>query len=213
MSRSQEFFAVKSGFKPGIYNSREDCMCQIRGFPYGDYRIFPTLNQARKYLNLPIVDDVVQSKMEVFNQEISIYTDGSYNKYKNKYSWSFVVYKDDVEMYYEAGVGRNKDARDLQNTAGEVEAVMRSLHWATTIRGYNKIILYHDFMGIELMVSRKSKPKHPYLIHFVEAIQKYTNRVRFCHISSHCGILGNEKADDLAYSVFSQKGGYLVGSV
>ncbi|WEW61795.1 ribonuclease H family protein [Emydomyces testavorans] len=45
-----KFYAVKDGFKPGIYHSWNECLSQVKGFKGAVFQSFPTLAEANAFL-------------------------------------------------------------------------------------------------------------------------------------------------------------------
>ncbi|EER28830.1 hypothetical protein D8B26_000883 [Coccidioides posadasii str. Silveira] len=45
-----KFYAVKSGFKPGIYHSWNDCLAQVKGFKGAVFQSFLTVPEAKAFL-------------------------------------------------------------------------------------------------------------------------------------------------------------------
>ena len=86
-----KFYAVKKGFKPGIYNNWEECKAQVFKFPGAIYKSFETLSEAQNFLG---------NKKTITNKsEAYAYIDGSFNKFTNIYGYGgFIKYKD--EKYY-----------------------------------------------------------------------------------------------------------------
>ncbi|THW77639.1 hypothetical protein D6D19_02088 [Aureobasidium pullulans] len=46
-----KFYVVKAGRKPGIYNSWDECLAQVRGYKGATFKSFPQLNEAQAWLN------------------------------------------------------------------------------------------------------------------------------------------------------------------
>ena len=47
-----KYYAVKVGFKPGIYTTWSECSCQVNGFPGAEYKSFTTREEAEAYLGI-----------------------------------------------------------------------------------------------------------------------------------------------------------------
>ncbi|KAI5120448.1 hypothetical protein M0805_008495 [Coniferiporia weirii] len=47
------FYAVAKGRAPGVYRSWDDCDAQVRGFAGAKYKKFPSLREARAYIDMP----------------------------------------------------------------------------------------------------------------------------------------------------------------
>lgn len=48
MAKKKKYYVVWTGNKPGIYNTWEDCKCQIDGFADAKYKSFETIEEAEK---------------------------------------------------------------------------------------------------------------------------------------------------------------------
>ncbi len=46
-SKKKKFYVVLNGFRPGIYETWEECQRQITGFPAARYKSFPNLEEAK----------------------------------------------------------------------------------------------------------------------------------------------------------------------
>lgn len=49
--KKKNYYAVKVGKTPGVYNSWEECKLQIDGFRGAAYKGFETKKEAEKYLS------------------------------------------------------------------------------------------------------------------------------------------------------------------
>ncbi|KAF1810243.1 ribonuclease H-like protein [Eremomyces bilateralis CBS 781.70] len=45
-----KFYAVRTGFNPGIYHTYKDCLEQVRGFKAPNFKSFPTLKEAEGFM-------------------------------------------------------------------------------------------------------------------------------------------------------------------
>ncbi|KAL0482325.1 ribonuclease H [Acrasis kona] len=46
-----KFYAVRSGRRPGIYRSWNDCEAQVKGYSRNEYKSFHTYGEAMRYMN------------------------------------------------------------------------------------------------------------------------------------------------------------------
>ena len=52
MAQKKKFYAVRSGHKPGIYQTWDECKAQVDGYSNADYKGFSTLKDAQVYLGI-----------------------------------------------------------------------------------------------------------------------------------------------------------------
>ena len=62
---AKKYYVVKVGKSVGIYNNWEDCKKQVTGFSGAIYKSFPTLEEAKEYLN----NENIEVKSGGFNLE------------------------------------------------------------------------------------------------------------------------------------------------
>ena len=69
------WYAVKSGRKPGLFTSWDDCKLQVIGYPGASYKGFFTKEEAMEFLG-----DVTDKKVKALKDElrVAVYVDGSY---------------------------------------------------------------------------------------------------------------------------------------
>ena len=99
MILAKKYYAVKVGKSVGIYNNWEDCKKQVTGFSGAIYKSFPTLEEAKNYLNNGNIENEVNSFSleDISEDEIIAYVDGSYKKDTLEYGYGVVlILKDDI---------------------------------------------------------------------------------------------------------------------
>ncbi|KAF3202390.1 hypothetical protein TWF191_002954 [Orbilia oligospora] len=50
-SETTKFYAVRTGFTPGIYKTYQDCLAQVTGFKKAEFKSFTTQGEAEQYLS------------------------------------------------------------------------------------------------------------------------------------------------------------------
>lgn len=139
-------------------------------------------------------------KAEASSGDYSIYTDGSF-RYK-RYSWAFVVYKDGKKIHSDFGVGLDKDAQQMRNVAGEIEAAMAAVRWAEA-SGIKEYRLFYDYSGVGNWVTRKWRAKNPFTQRYASWMREHlSEQATLCKVEGHTGVRGNEEADRLAKHAF-----------
>jgi Predicted double-stranded RNA/RNA-DNA hybrid binding protein len=97
-----KFYGVKIGKIPGVYSSWSECEEQIKGFKGAIFKSFKSKKDAENFCGIQSTKAESIEKPVAIKNKLDIYVDGSYRK--GKYSWAFVVYEDDKEIYYEHGI-------------------------------------------------------------------------------------------------------------
>ena len=185
-----KFYAVKKGFKPGIYNNWEECKAQVFKFPGAIYKSFETLSEAQNFLG---------NKKTITNKsEAYAYIDGSFNKFTNIYGYGgFIKYKD--EKYIIQGKGNEKGMVEMRNVAGEILASQETIKKAIEL-GIKNIDIYYDYQGIEAWALGDWKRNKVGTENYYDFFQKIKSKinVNFIKVKGHSGEKGNDEADRLA---------------
>lgn len=131
---------------------------------------------------------------------LEIYVDGSHTvKRMGEYGWGFVVYKDGKEIFADCGLGTHEEAAAMRNVAGELSAAMRAIQWAQQ-EGLEEVRIHHDYQGLASWANNEWKAKNwmtQYYRDFV-ARQRQGMKIIFIKEEAHSGVVGNERADQLA---------------
>lgn len=64
-NNNTNFYAVRNGRNPGIYNTKEDCERQINGFSGAEYQTCQTWQEARNYVLRIMINPISQSYKNV----------------------------------------------------------------------------------------------------------------------------------------------------
>lgn len=133
-----------------------------------------------------------------------VYVDGSF--LNNEVRWAYLVYEqDDTLIQSAAGVLKsNEEVLSGRQVAGELEAVIQAVKWATD----NNVIvdIYYDYTGIYNWVSdyfdSSSQPwgaNKTYNQNYRKFISQYRSKIRsFLKVKAHSGDEKNSLADKLA---------------
>lgn len=216
-----KYYAVRSGRKPGIYHTWEECKRQVIGFSGAEYKKFEDLSSAEAFMGrcdsgmkdspecVSNAENSLHSPMEDWNslpeKEALAYVDGSFHLADFHYSYGMVfLSKDGVEEFSEKFVDR--ELAEMRNVAGEITGSMAAVRLALD-RGMQKITIFYDYIGIEKWAKGEWKTNK-------EGTQKYREfmlehqteiEIAFSKVAAHTGVKYNERADELAKNALGIK--------
>lgn len=202
------FYAVLSGRKPGIYRTWDECQKQVIGFKGARFKGFVTRQEAENFMSdgmgsrpagLDGLEDADSGRNNdisaLLKQGIVIFVDGSYKQ--GRYSWGFAAYQDGELLATANGAGKSQADARLRNVAGEMDAAREAVLWAEA-NGLEPITICHDYEGIAAWPLKRWQAKLPQTQAYAEFMQSRLGWVRFHKVPGHKGIEGNELADKLA---------------
>lgn len=219
----KNFYAVRVGKTPGIYQTWNQAEEQVKGFSGAEYKSFSTEEEAIKYMsreetkeneNLSDESTVINEKIEqeiknLQDGEVIAFVDGSHSldaDGKEKYSFGVLLITNESEdSLYKAFV--DKAYMESRNIAGEIEGVKQAILWAID-SNKQRIKIFYDYEGIEKWATKEWKSK-------VKVSQEYSKffdekskliNIEFEHVKAHSGIVYNEKADELAKRALLSQG-------
>ena len=186
-----KYYAVKKGRNPGIYQSWDSCLKEVKGYSGAIYKSFKSLEEAKAFLN----DE--DKNIEIGENSVIAYVDGSYNQ-KAKVYGSGVVYiteNDQLEL-----MKSYDDAYHIhRNVAGEVKASEIAIEKAIEDKKEH-IIIYHDYQGIESWASGAWKTNNDLTKSYKKFIDqaKKSIKISFVKVKGHSNDKLNDRADLLA---------------
>lgn len=188
-------YAVKKGFKTGIFTTWEECKNATHGYSGAVFKGFGTMEDAEDYLGI----GTKTKEADIFTgKQVSIYVDGSFSKEHRIYSYGCVIIhslgRDQLK-----GVGYNPKVLSMQNVAGELMGAMTAVTWAVD-HGFDRLHLYHDYTGIQHWATgewRANKEGTQWYQRFMERNEEIIEVV-FHKVLAHSGDNYNEEADQLA---------------
>lgn len=226
----KNFYAVKVGKMPGIYNTWSECEEQVKGVQGSIYKKFATLGEAEDFLLNPDDEKIMDEKQtikedisaEEFNlmvtnriielkeDEVIAFVDGSYNATEEKSAFGAIIISHGGEkdiLYKSFTKNLGKDFIELRNVAAELEGVKEAINWSIT---YNKkkLTVFYDYEGIEKWATGKWKAKKELTKKYVSFVQKMKQHIdiEFVKVLAHSGIELNEEVDLLAKNALLAKG-------
>lgn len=204
------FYAVKVGNNPGIYNTWNECQREVIGYKGAKFKKFKDYKEALNFLENNSSGLVKESKSDEENSKYDInqaeinkgevvsFVDGSFCLEEMTYSYGVVmISKDSIEEY--SGREDNQDLAEMRNVSGELRGAMEAMEIAMD-KGYKKLYLYYDYMGIEEWALGNWKANKA----GTQAYKEYYNsikgklKVEFIKVPAHAGVKYNELADKLA---------------
>ena len=196
----KKYYAVKVGKSTGIYNNWEDCKKQVTGFSGAIYKSFPTLEEAKEYLNNGNIENEVNSfNLEnIADDEILAYVDGSYKKDTLEYGYGVVlILKDDIIEFF--GKGENPEVAKSRNVTGELFGSIRAISEAIRLKK-KKITVFYDYQGISSWANGEWKCNLPLTIGYRDKIKDFRKEIEilFVKIKAHSNDKYNDLADYLA---------------
>lgn len=185
-----KYYAVKTGRKPGIYKTWDECKQQVDKFKGAIYKSFTSLDEANAFIN--------EEKIE-FESGLIAYVDGSYNIKTKEYGFGCVIIENQnviKEMY---GKGNDINYVSMRNVAGEILGSICAMEYAKN-NGYQEICIYYDYEGIEKWANGMWKANKLGTQEYQRKVQSYREnlKISFVKVLAHSGDFYNERADLLA---------------
>ncbi len=196
---AKKYYAVRVGKTPGIYFTWDDCKAMVEGYPGAKYKSFGSLTEAEAFMEGISVSTEVQKEIKLDTKEKAYaFVDGSYNVVTSVYGYGgFLVA--DGEKYILQGSGDEEEMASMRNVAGEILGSMAAVK-KTLELGLKELVIYYDYMGIEMWATGAWKRNKAGTIAYYEFMQGVKNQISitFEKVKGHSGIEGNEEADRLA---------------
>ena len=138
----KKFYAVKKGYKVGVYNTWDECKKQVNGFSGAEYKSFQTLDEAYEYMG-------VKKDVKVENGDfVKAYVDGSYEHAIREYGSGVVILRNDIVEKTYSIKGNEESLVGMRNVAGEIEASKMAMKYCID-NNIRYLKLYFDYEGIE----------------------------------------------------------------
>lgn len=198
------YYAVKDGRVPGIYNTWDDCKKQVMGYSGAVYKKFSNIEDAKNFIDNEISEDKnlnKDSKKEEVEtckeNELIAYVDGSYRNTDKTFSYGAVLFNEDIYETYSKRF-YDEDA-SMRNVSGEIKGAMCAMKKAIE---HNKDILYihYDYAGIENWALGNWKANKDGTMEYKKFYDSIKDKlkVKFIKVKAHSGVKYNEIVDKLA---------------
>lgn len=191
---ARKFYAVKKGRNSGIFDTWEECKANVNGYPGAQYKSFPSLEEAKGYLEGSQRPSLGDTDHE---ESCTAYVDGSFDQEKNAYSYGCILlYRGErIEM---SRVFQGGEDISMRNVAGELEGAMAAMKFCEE-RRIKVLHLYYDYQGIESWAVGDWKRNRPGTIRYKSFYDGLKNvKVVFHKVKGHSGVELNEAVDRLA---------------
>lgn len=199
-----KYYAVKNGRQIGIFDNWADCKDQVYGFSGAIYKGFPTLDEAKIYLEgqesrrsegYETEEDLMD---EIEDNQMIAYVDGS-NKEDLAFSWGIVTFCKKLGRKDINGMSTNEEQAKYRNIAGELSASVNAIKFAIDNK-MDKITIYHDYSGIRHWALGEWKTRNKLSKAYKEFFDKAKEyiEIEFVKVDGHTGDRFNEEADVLA---------------
>lgn len=199
-----KYYAVRKGFKTGIFTTWDECQSYVHGFSNAEFKSFSSESEAREYLNNDVTSyhEKSSKKSSAAVLKNIAYVDGSFDGYSKTYGFGgFIIYEENGKKCVRVvqGAGNNPEMSKMRNVAGEISGAMRIVEEAIYL-GLEEITLYYDYAGIENWVtgiwSCNKYETYEYSRFMHESSKQI--RIHFHKVEGHSGDTGNDIVDTIA---------------
>ena len=200
---ASKYYAVKKGKVPGIYLNWNDCKAMVDGYPGAVYKSFKTIEEAEKFIN---GEKIIAGEKTITGMKSSgenstyAFVDGSFNKATHTYGYGgFLV--TDHEKYVLQGADNDAEMATMRTVAGEIQGAVAAVKKAIGL-GIKELVIYYDYMGIEMWATVAWKRNKAGTIAYHEYIMSVKDKIKltFVKVKGHSGVEGNEEADTVSYT-------------
>lgn len=222
MAKSK-IYAVKKGFKTGLFYSWSECQEATKGYSGPVFKSFESEEEARAFLDdIDIVmNDDILPRLKMGH--VVAFTDGSFDVEKKAYGSGCCIFAPEGKKVELSTKGTNIKYIDLRNIAGEIIAVLNAIDWAWK-NGYEKISVFYDYEGIGKWASGEWQPKKTLTNYYKRYIDEKREiiDIEYIKVSGHSNNKYNDRADQLAKSAifenkiirdFNSNSGYIITPV
>jgi len=195
------FYAVKQGRKPGVYDTWAQCEEQIKGFSGAKYKKFTSLKEAEIFAGIfdeknNMDKDMEFEKVREEQDTLYAYVDGSFNNKEKVAGYGLVLVKNDQVIFKDLGAFRSMEMNESKNVFGEIRGALKAVELAIA-NDFKEITIVYDYMGIECWAKDRWKANKMLTKDYKEFMQKYMKKIdiKFKKVKAHSG---EDKYNDMA---------------
>jgi len=197
---AKNFYAVRKGLVPGIYENWDEAKALVMGFSDAEYKGFMTRQEAEAYMNNS--DFNFEGDAEFSEDKLErpyAFVDGSYNIETGVYGCGGFLIDADNCRYLIKDCGDDSELASMRNVAGEILGATLAVKKALEL-GLPKLTIYYDYEGIKHWAEGTWKRNKEGTEAYAQFINENRDRIKlsFIHVKGHTGIPGNEEADRMA---------------
>ncbi|WP_244834902.1 ribonuclease H family protein [Clostridium sp. BJN0001] len=180
-----------------IVNTWAECLKLVKGVKGAKYKSFELIDDAKAYLK---AGEKSQKKSDgnYPKDAMHIYVDGSYSISNERYSYCFVVVKDDIVRYIESNSEKEDKSLRTRQVKGELEASYKAALYAFN-NNEKRVVIFHDYEGVRSHATgewnRNEKSSEEYYDNMQEVMKKGLDII-FVKVDSHTGDFFNDLADE-----------------
>ena len=193
---AKNFYAVRKGLVPGIYENWDEAKAQITGFSGAEYKGFMTREEAESYMNGESIEGAFTGEKLPTPYA---FVDGSYNIDTGVYGCGGFLIDENNERHVIQDSGNDAEMAGMRNVAGEILGATLAVKKALEL-GLKKLTIYYDYEGIAKWAEgswKRNKVGTEEYARFIESVRDRID-LTFVHVKGHSGIPGNEEADRMA---------------
>ncbi|ATQ35653.1 ribonuclease H [Mesoplasma entomophilum] len=194
-----KYYAVKKGRNIGVYTTWDECKAQVEGFNNAVYKSFSSKADAEAFIT-GVVSKPKPAKNKVkIDENVAVaYSDGSFIKANNTYSYGAVVMWKNKEFHFSKRY-RDDELKSMWNVSGELQGAKRVMLFAYA-NNIPKLYLYHDYEGIAKWANHEWKAKSDEGIEYIKYVDQIRTKVEieFIWVKGHSNDYYNDLADQLA---------------
>lgn len=200
---AKKFYAVRKGYKTGIYETWTECQAQVIGFSGATYKSFLLLDDAKAFMK----SEEQQKEMKQIDGlpnvipgeiEAVAYVDGSYDLKTKRFSCGVVMFHAGDEQHFSESFN-DAELAEMRNVAGEIKGAERAMQYCLE-REIKSLSIYHDYEGVAKWCTGEWQAKKTgtkaYKAFYNIASEKM--QIQFIKVKGHSGDKYNELADQLA---------------
>ncbi|AVN60483.1 RNase H [Mesoplasma entomophilum] len=194
-----KYYAVKKGRNIGVYTTWDECKAQVEGFNNAVYKSFSSKADAEAFITGVVSKPKPPKNKAEIDENVAVaYSDGSFIKANNTYSYGAVVMWKNKEFHFSKRY-RDDELKSMWNVSGELQGAKRVMLFAYA-NNIPKLYLYHDYEGIAKWANHEWKAKSDEGIEYIKYVDQIRTKVEieFIWVKGHSNDYYNDLADQLA---------------